>query len=252
MTLLMFDSITVSELPAGSGYCYAGYVNGNWPTYNTVKSRFPGAHVLSIAVTASADAMCLDVETGDASPSQAANWFARQVTRGQWRPVLYANISTMRQVITVMEAASIPLTSIRLWSAHYGSGAHICGPDTCRLTSVSMDGTQWTDVALGRNLDESVLLDSFFGAAPPPSTDWQVKMMNSLPTLKQGADDAKLPHWYVRRIQGILNAVWQKNLTVDGVFGPATTAAIKSIQQSHLTVDGIVGPSTWALLVAGG
>lgn len=39
-------------------------------------------------------------------------------------------------------------------------------------------------------------------------------------------------------------------VTVDGIFGPKTDAAVRAFQQGrHLTVDGIVGPNTWSALI---
>ena len=36
---------------------------------------------------------------------------------------------------------------------------------------------------------------------------------------------------------------------IDGIFGPVTKSAVEQFQgYSHLTVDGIVGPATWAAL----
>jgi peptidoglycan hydrolase-like protein with peptidoglycan-binding domain len=40
------------------------------------------------------------------------------------------------------------------------------------------------------------------------------------------------------------------SVTVDGIFGPNTEAAVRAFQQSKgLAVDGIVGPNTWSALI---
>lgn len=53
----------------------------------------------------------------------------------------------------------------------------------------------------------------------------------------------------VRTIQYLLNAQGA-SLTVDGIFGPLTTAATQQFQSSHgLGVDGIVGNQTWPALI---
>lgn len=156
----MFDSIEISQIPAYAD-AVAGYVGGAWPTFSLLASAFPNAHRLSIAISASEDAEALDIETGDATPAQAPGWAKRQQARGVARPVLYANLSTMPAVLSELSAAGIPRSQVRLWSAHYGAGAHICGPSTCGH-GTAMDGTQWTDTALGRNLDQSLLSADFF------------------------------------------------------------------------------------------
>jgi peptidoglycan hydrolase-like protein with peptidoglycan-binding domain len=53
----------------------------------------------------------------------------------------------------------------------------------------------------------------------------------------------------VQTLQHLLRARGQ-NLTVDGIFGTRTDAAVRAFQQQKaLAVDGIVGPNTWAALI---
>ena len=53
----------------------------------------------------------------------------------------------------------------------------------------------------------------------------------------------------VKYLQTALNMAWWSKLTVDGIFGPLTEAAVKVFQKSHLIpADGIVGPVTWSKL----
>jgi len=66
-------------------------------------------------------------------------------------------------------------------------------------------------------------------------------------TLRSGSSGAA-----VTALQRQLNA-HGASLTVDGAFGAATEAAVKSFQsKSGLSADGIAGPDTWNRLIAGG
>ena len=162
----MFDSIDVAQIPADA-VAAAGYTSGNWPTFPELVSRFPHALLLSIAVNAGEDAEALDIEAGDATPADVGGWYARQRAKGATRPCLYGSASTMDTgIVPVVRAGRIVRSGVRLWSAHYTNTAHICGPKSCGAVSIDMDGTQWTDRAMGRNLDQSLLAADFFGSAP--------------------------------------------------------------------------------------
>lgn len=174
--MVMFDSIDVGQIPTDATAC-AGYLDGNWVTVPELQRLFPHAHLLSITIGAAVDADCLDVESGDATVSQAPGWVKRQLARKYYRPAVYANASTMPVLLAALESAGIGRAQVRLWSAHYGLGAHICGPHTCGYPGiVPCDGTQWTPNALGRDLDESLLLGDFFAPPPEPPvkiTSWK-------------------------------------------------------------------------------
>ena len=161
----MFDTAFNDQFPSG-GAAYAGYVDGhvgNQPNYAHIVSAFPKAQHLAITLSASSNADALDVEPGAAAASDIPDWYNRQVARGVHRPVLYASASTMNsEILSVLRQAGISRADVRLWTAHYGAGEHICGPGTCGALSVNADGTQWTSNARGLVLDQSLLLGSFF------------------------------------------------------------------------------------------
>ena len=245
MTLSMYDSIENGEFPKGAA-AYAAYVDGHLgdqPNYAHVVAAFPGARHLSIALFPGHDADVLDVENGAAGTADVPGWHARQVRRGIARPVVYASAYTMDAgVLPVLSAAGIARASVRLWTAHYGAGEHICGPSTCKALRTAADGTQWTSSAMGRVLDQSLLLGNFFGT-PAPAPNWTETIVQQLPELRQGAAGT-----YVRTVQFQLGE-HGRPVKVDGVFGAATLAAVKSVQAAaRIAQDGVVGPATWAVL----
>ncbi len=68
--------------------------------------------------------------------------------------------------------------------------------------------------------------------------------MAQLPTLRQGSRGDE-----VKGLQNALQARGYDSGPLDGVFGPATTEAVRQFQTDFgLDVDGIVGPNTWAAL----
>lgn len=266
----MFDDTNVSLLPAGD-FAYAGYVNGNWPTFAELEAKFPGHRLLDIAVSASADATCLDIENGDATIEQAPDWVKRQLVRGVYRPVLYVEASMMKALEQYMASNNLPRLAYRLWTAHYLLKAHLCSPWSCGYGISEADGTQWTDRALGRSLDQSVLNPEFFDVpapkpapkpvpAPAPAPEaWQEATMNKLPTLQQGSADTPGHVYFVHRAQALIqviakinNIAGAKDLVIDGNFGAATKDGLEAVQHHFgLTEDGVCGPATWALLVSG-
>lgn len=258
--ITMYDTALNDQFPPGAA-AYAAYVDGgvgDQPNYDWIVQAFPDAHHLSIALFSSDDADCLDVEPGAASPSDIPSWYARQRRRGIARPCIYANASTMEKfAVPVLLAAPIVRSATRLWSAHYTNEAHICGPKSCGATSIDMDGTQWTSNALGRDLDQSLLLDDFFGTLPP-APQYVEFDMSKLPVLKQGDSDKPGMFWSVRRLQadvaltGRLTGISAALIDDDGVFGAKTAAGVKAVQAHYgLAQDGIAGIQTWSVLLTG-
>ncbi len=251
MTLAMPDSTVVANLPPGYD-AYLGYIDGDYLTGPELAAKFPAAELVLLTVTGGTlEADGCDVENFDLTPSGGAAWAKRKLgTEPLSRPVLYASVDGMGGVLEALDIEGISWSSVRLLSAHFGEGAHICGPASCRLVPVEMDGTQWTSMFKGLNasdIDMSMLADDFFTR----STDlnWTERLVHELGTVSQGMTGAA-----VRTVQGLCNAREAGGpvtaLVIDGVFGPATERMVRGLQQRDgITTDGIVGPQTWPVLL---
>jgi hypothetical protein len=119
MTRTMFDSDIPSAIPPTASMV-GGYVDGNavWPA--AAWTRFPRAVQVRIAVFASTnDGNVLDVELGDATPSQAPGWVRMRRAAGA-DPSVYCNASTWPAVQAAFRAAGV--AQPHYWIAHYGPG----------------------------------------------------------------------------------------------------------------------------------
>ena len=177
----MFDTIYNDQFPPGAA-AYAAYVDGslgNQPNYAFIVSKFPKAQHLSISLFGN-NADALDVEAGASTPSEVPAWCAAQRKRGVQRPCVYASASAMNsEILPTLSRAGIARATVRLWTAHYDAGQHICGPNSCGALSVNADGTQWTPNAVVNGatlvLDQSLLLENFFTTDPTVSTEAELQ-----------------------------------------------------------------------------
>jgi len=249
MTYQCPDSIDPSALPAGYP-AYLGYLDGHWPTGRTITAEHPQAHIIVLTVLGgNAVADGCDVENGDLTPESGAVWARMRIDQGDARPIIYASLNTWRYQLPVQLAShAVNVLRLRRFTAHYTGTPHLCGPQ-CGL-SWTADATQWTDAfrtPAGRVIDMSLLSGTFFGPIPttPTTVDPEV-IVRQLPTISEhgGGDVAD-----VRTIQALCCARGNV-IAIDGIFGPATDAAVRLEQGFHgLTVDGIVGPATWPVLM---
>ena len=157
-TAEMYDSVNVSQIPTGAKYV-AGYSDGLFTNAVTMAHLPWHPHVTTVAVFSGGRAECGDFEPGDMTPAQAPAWYRADKAAGFAKPCLYSSIwEFVHQVIPTLNAAHIARSSYWAWDADYTFVRHL---------DAGFDATQWTDKALGRNLDESSATLAFLGVTPP-------------------------------------------------------------------------------------
>jgi hypothetical protein len=158
-TARMYDTVTLSTVPSNP-FATAGYTSGFFVTYLPLRQRFPHAHTVSIAVNTSHHADCLDVEPGDAHPSEVVGWVRADKAAGFGKPCVYSSFfEFVDEIRPLLRRAGISSSQVFEWDADYLG---------CPRLDATFDATQCTDRAFGRNLDESVVKLTYLSIATPP------------------------------------------------------------------------------------
>jgi len=266
--VLVFDAThdNIGALPEGAQV--AGYTTGTGTHIRWTAADFaahPGAVRIDQDPAASdPTADILDIEAGAATPASAPGWVRRalasrasQARPGQRSPAVYMSQSGVTEVVNALVAGGIS-SGVGLWIAHFGLTQ---AQATAMVLNASgpfpVIGVQFRNAPA---FDVSVFSSDWLATGGQPSVPaWETAMMNVLPTLQQGARGQPAQVFFVTRVQALVNVIGTdisipaaSNLAEDGVFGPATPAAVKAVQQLFgVTRDGIVGPQTWSVLVTG-
>jgi murein L,D-transpeptidase YcbB/YkuD len=256
----MYDSETPSAIPADAEIV-AGYVDGQWPDFDELVTRFPNAKHVSITVSGRAGAMVGDCEKGDMTPATLATWAEREIAADR-RPTLYYSKDSAPAVVAALQEAGVALTAVDYWVADWKV------PAEAHLVPGSV-ATQWASPGTGSggNYDVSETVEAWPAVAvepepepepaPPPAPAPPVPPAPApspepigefMPPTVQEGDLSPA----VRSAQTLLN-LHAAGLTVDGNFGPQTARAVSNFQTIFkLEVDGVVGPQTWTALITFG
>lgn len=279
-----YDAIRVNipHLPAGAR-AYAGYSTGSGDVPWTEPDFAARATSLGPCLRIDQDpaasvptADILDVERGAATVQDCAWWvkraqahFSAGTRPGQRRPAIYMSASVVPGVVNALISGGV--TS--------GAGLLVANWSLTRAQAVAdvlaasgpfpVIGVQWSDAGL---YDVDVFSLAWLAGqsgkpapvpppvpVPPSVPVWQEALMNTLPTLAEGAADQAGHVFFVHRMQALIRVAGQArdipgagDLTADGQFGPVTTDALKAVQAGYqLTPDGVCGPRSWSVLITG-
>lgn len=155
----MYDAVDVAAIPKDA-QIVAGYVDGNWPTYEQVVADFPNAQHVSITVKGAPGARVADCETGDLSPQTAAGWAKAEIAAGR-RPCIYYSRAAAAQVSAALQQNGVALADVDFWVADWTGSAHLIPGSVA---------TQWADPPKsGGNFDISETAEGWPVSTPVPA-----------------------------------------------------------------------------------
>lgn len=93
----MYDSVTWDAIPANAEVV-AGYIDGNFAWPHQAWNRWPDAEKVLITVSGSLTGNVADVENGDMTPAQAAEWIRAKHNAGMRGATIYCSVSNLGAV----------------------------------------------------------------------------------------------------------------------------------------------------------
>ena len=104
----MADSVTATDIPPGAFPLVAGYVDGAYAWTDADWLFHHNSRLVRITVFGGGtDADVIDVESGDATPAQAAQWAIGRKAAGKV-PTVYVQASRFGEVVAAFAAAGAP------------------------------------------------------------------------------------------------------------------------------------------------
>ena len=185
--IIMRDSTNPEEIPTDTPVV-AGYADGFYEWDQTDWDRFPNAIKLTIATNANTEADILDVENGDATPSQAVEWCNRFNRPSRERPTIYCNRSTWPTVQSLLAGHVVDY-----WIS-------------------TLDGTESVDGAVAvqykdvQTYDQSAINDYewAYGKMNAQILDMIIKGWYRFPPMNRDPEQSEVDYW-VNRILGGIN-----------------------------------------------
>jgi hypothetical protein len=154
----MADSVTPANLPPGMDL-YGGYDDGDFNNVNAIRARFPGKTVIAFTVNPAHNlGDCLDVERGDATPTQAPGWVKLRRGSGHPGPLVYCSEANRQAVLNAFAQQGVAAPPLFI-AAYPGSGAVLQHPADAGHQFI--DHGPW---------DESVVIDYLPGIDPAVPT----------------------------------------------------------------------------------
>lgn len=151
-------------------------------------------------------------------------------------PINPHNTPDMRQLTgTLASSSAAQRFSPQGWKSFDGIGAHVYVPFNDHYDTAWIDSLRIRDLVLE-------ILGGAGRPIPPPSGAGTPTQPQSDGLLREG-----MAGGIVKMVQELIIGMGYScgPAEADGVFGPATTAAVRNLQADHgLEVDGIVGPMT--------